>query len=100
MPKAKKSFLAPITESQIYRSIMRVGIPSTRRERMMIVLSNVFIHLHPARIPKHAVKVKYTWCMGGLTFFIFLVLTVTGILLMFYYRPVTEYAYSWSSRSG
>ena len=93
MAKAKKSFLAPITESQIYRSIMRVGIPSTRRERMMIVLSNVFIHLHPARIPKHAVKVKYTWCMGGLTFFIFLVLTVTGILLMFYYRPVTEYAY-------
>ena len=93
MPKAKKSFLAPITESQIYRSIMRVGIPSTRRERMMIVLSNVFIHLHPARIPKHAVKVKYTWCMGGLTFFVFLVLTVTGILLMFYYRPVTEYAY-------
>ncbi len=93
MPKAKKSFLAAITDSQVYRSIMRVGIPSTRRERMMIILSNVFLHLHPARIPKHAVKVKYTWCMGGLTFFIFLVLTVTGILLMFYYRPVTEYAY-------
>jgi quinol-cytochrome oxidoreductase complex cytochrome b subunit len=32
--------------------------------------------------------------MGGLTFFIFLVETVTGILLMFYYRPTLEFAYT------
>lgn len=31
--------------------------------------------------------------MGGITFFLFLVEVVTGLLLMFYYRPVTEYAY-------
>ena len=60
---------------------------------MMGVLNNVFLHLHPVRLPKHAVKVKYTWCMGGLSFFIFLVLTITGILLMFYYRPTVEAAY-------
>jgi quinol-cytochrome oxidoreductase complex cytochrome b subunit len=45
-------------------------------------------------MPKHAVKLKYTWCMGGLSFYIFLVLTITGILLMFYYRPTIEYAYT------
>jgi quinol-cytochrome oxidoreductase complex cytochrome b subunit len=28
-----------------------------------------------------------------MTFFLFLVEVITGILLMFYYRPVTEYAY-------
>ena len=32
--------------------------------------------------------------MGGMTFFLFLVLTVTGVLLMFYYRPTLEYAYT------
>jgi quinol-cytochrome oxidoreductase complex cytochrome b subunit len=32
--------------------------------------------------------------MGGLTFFIFLIETITGILLMFYYRPTLEYAYT------
>jgi quinol-cytochrome oxidoreductase complex cytochrome b subunit len=32
--------------------------------------------------------------MGGLSFFLFLVLTLTGTLLMFYYRPTTEWAYS------
>ena len=32
--------------------------------------------------------------MGGLTFFLFLVETITGLLLMFYYRPTAEYAYN------
>ena len=36
---------------------------------------------------------SYTWCMGGTAFFLFLVETITGLLLMFYYRPTVEYAY-------
>ncbi len=32
--------------------------------------------------------------MGGITFFLFLVETVTGVLLMFYYRPTLEHAYN------
>ena len=32
--------------------------------------------------------------MGGVTFFLFLVETVTGVLLMFYYRPTLEWAYN------
>ena len=82
-----------VSESQVWKSIFRTGIPVSRRQRMMSVLNNVFLHLHPVRLPKHAVKVKYTWCMGGLSFFVFLVLTVTGILLMFYYRPTSQHAY-------
>ena len=35
---------------------------------------------------------RFTWCMGGTTFFLFLVLTLTGLMLMFYYRPTVEYA--------
>jgi len=58
------------------------------------MLSNVFLHLHPVRIRKSGVKLRYTWCMGGLSFFLFLVLTFTGLLLMFYYRPTLEYAYT------
>ena len=77
-------------QTQVGRAIFRTGIPRNRRQRMMVMLNNVFLHLHPVRLPKHAVKVKYTWCMGGVSFFVFLVLTVTGILLMFYYRPTVE----------
>ena len=90
MAKEKKqNILEKIADSQVWKSIFRTGIPVTRRQRMMAVLNNVFLHLHPVRLPKHAVKVKYTWCMGGLSFFLFLILTISGILLMFYYRPVS-----------
>jgi len=30
---------------------------------------------------------------GGITFFLFLVETITGVLLMFYYRPTLQWAY-------
>ncbi|MCH7521769.1 MAG: cytochrome b N-terminal domain-containing protein [Candidatus Marinimicrobia bacterium] len=92
--KKPKSRLTAISESPVWKSIFRTGIPVTRRQRMMGILNNVFLHLHPVRLPKHAVKLKYTWCMGGLSFFLFLVLTISGILLMFYYRPTVEYAYT------
>jgi hypothetical protein len=51
--------------SQIWKSIIRSGVPKTRRQRMHAILGSVFLHLHPARLPKHAVKIGYTWCMGG-----------------------------------
>ena len=56
-------------------------------------MTNVFLHLHPVKIRKSGIRLKFTWCMGGLTFFLFLVETFTGLLLMFYYRPTVAYAY-------
>ena len=90
----KKSIFQYLLDSQLYKSIIRSGVPRTRRQRMYAVLGNVFLHLHPARLPRHAVKIGYTWCMGGLSFFIFVVLTITGIMLMFYYRPTVAYAFT------
>ena len=83
-----------LTETQLWTSVFRHGRPDSDRNRVLVMLSNVFLHLHPVRIRKSGVKLRYTWCMGGLSFFLFLVLTFTGLLLMFYYRPTLEYAYS------
>jgi len=82
-----------VLDSQIKKSIFRVGIPNTDRKRVLIVLGNVFLHLHPTKVRTSGVKLRYTWCAGGLSFFLFLVLTLTGVLLMFYYRPTVEGAY-------
>jgi quinol-cytochrome oxidoreductase complex cytochrome b subunit len=81
------------TSSQLYESIFRHGYVDSVRNRALTVTSNVFLHLHPITIPRHALRVRFTFCLGGLTFFLFLVETITGVLLMFYYRPVPEYAY-------
>src|SRR5260221_476089 len=83
-----------LTETQVWTSIFRHDRPDTDRGRVLVMLSNVFLHLHPVRIRKSGVKLRYTWCMGGLSFFLFLSLTLTGLLLMFYYRPTLEYAYT------
>jgi quinol-cytochrome oxidoreductase complex cytochrome b subunit len=83
-----------IIDSQIWRSMFRGGVwKDTPRDRAQHILGNVWLHLHPSRVRKHGLKWTYTWGLGGLSFFLFLILTVTGVLLMFYYRPSVELAY-------
>jgi quinol-cytochrome oxidoreductase complex cytochrome b subunit len=77
----------------VWRSIFRSGYPNTPRNQMLVVATNVFLHLHPTRIHRTHVKVTHTYCLGGLSFFLFLGLTITGVLLMFYYVPSVERAY-------
>jgi quinol-cytochrome oxidoreductase complex cytochrome b subunit len=82
-----------ITETQLWKSIFRHGYKDTSRNRALMVISNVFLHLHPIKVRKSGVKMSYTWCMGGTSFFFFLVTVVTGVFLMFYYRPTVPQAY-------
>src|SRR5438034_1382363 len=88
-----KDFLDSFSGTQVWKSIVRHGIPRTDRNRALAVLSNVFLHLHPIKVRKSGIKLQYTWCMGGVTFFLFLLETFTGLLLMFYYWPTVDYAY-------
>jgi quinol-cytochrome oxidoreductase complex cytochrome b subunit len=88
-----KDIDAAVKESQLWKSVMRHGTDPTDRNRSLFVLTNVFLHLHPAKLWRHGSKIRFTWCMGGITFFLFIVLTITGVLLMFYYHPDKQNAY-------
>ena len=88
-----KGLIKKITDSPVWKSIFRHGYEDVDRNKMLQIRSNVFLHLHPFKLSRNAFKFRFTWCMGGITFFLFLIEVVTGLLLMFYYRPVTEYAY-------
>ena len=82
-----------VTESQIWRSIFRHGYPDTPLNQSLVMMGNVFLHLHPVKVSRKAMKITYTWCLGGLSFFLFLVLTITGVFLMFYFVPEQSVAY-------
>jgi len=82
-----------LRSTQFWKSVFRHAPPVDRRNRVLAVLSNLVLHLHPVSVPKHALRLRFTWCMGGITAFLFLVEITTGVLLMFYYRPTTELAY-------
>ncbi len=85
--------------SQVVGAILRPGSPfkqsyaDSPRNRSYVVMNNVLYHLHPVKVKRHAVKLSYTLCLGGLSFFLFIHLTITGIFLMFYYTPTAELAY-------
>jgi quinol-cytochrome oxidoreductase complex cytochrome b subunit len=83
-----------VFHNYVWQSIFRSGYPNTPRNQMLVVATNVFLHLHPTRIHKTHVKITHTYCLGGLSFFLFLGLTVTGVLLMFYYVPSVTSAYT------
>ena len=80
-------------ETQFWKSIFRHKLDDSPRNRSLAVLSNVFLHLHPARINRDAVRYGFTWGMGGITFYLFVILTLTGTLLMFYFHPTKGQAY-------
>ncbi|HLA38133.1 MAG TPA: cytochrome b N-terminal domain-containing protein [Candidatus Brocadiales bacterium] len=82
-----------ITKSQVYKSIFRRGFEDTPRNRFLAIFSNVFLHLHPPFVKRHALKFTHSWCMGGITFLLFLVLCFTGVFLCFYYHPDKINAY-------
>lgn len=86
--------------SQVVESILRPGSPFKKgysdspRNRSYVVMNNVLYHLHPVKVKRHGVKLSYTLCLGGLSFFLFILLTITGIFLMFYYTPAADTAYA------
>jgi quinol-cytochrome oxidoreductase complex cytochrome b subunit len=47
-------------------------------------------HLHPPRLEAERVRVRHTFCLGGLSFLLFLVLGASGGVLMFHYIPTPQ----------
>ncbi len=92
-PTPRPSLSQTAKKTKLWKSIFRHDFTDTPRTRLQRVFGNVFLHLHPVRVAKDAIRITYTWGQGGLSFFLFLVLFVTGMLLMFYYRPTTIHAF-------
>lgn len=83
-----------LKENRVWQSVFRHGYTPTERNQSLAITSNVFLHLHPVKVRRHALKYIYTLGLGGASFFLFIVLAITGVLLMFYYVPSTKEAYS------
>ncbi len=93
MADERPSLKQYVKKTKLWKSVFRHDFADTPRTRLQRIFGNVFLHLHPVRIAKDALRVTYTWGLGGISFYLFLVLIVTGILLMFYYRPASLLAY-------
>ena len=82
-----------LTESGLWRSIVRHGALPTNRNRVMLVIENVFLHLHPAKTRRRNLEATSTYYLGAVSLILFVVLTLTGLYLMLYYHPSVPQAY-------
>src|SRR5690606_25730204 len=78
---------------QFLRSVLRTGMPTTDRTRSNFVFGNVFLHLHPVRTHRWSLRWATTLGLGIASASAFLITLVTGVLLMFYYKPYPDAAY-------
>ncbi|HEY3352793.1 MAG TPA: hypothetical protein VGQ83_06065, partial [Polyangia bacterium] len=67
-----------------WRSLFRHGFPASDRTRSEAVFHNLFLHIHPTRTHRWSLRPSFTLGLGVLSAASFLVLAVTGVLLMFY----------------
>jgi len=79
--------------SNVWNSIFRNPLPSTDLERASTSFTNFFLHIHPVKVNRNTLRPVYTLGLGLISVFLFLILAVTGVLLMFYYVPSTTQAY-------
>ena len=48
-----------IRNSQVWKSIFRHPAPRDRRNRVVVMLTNVFLHLHPVSVRKSGIDLSF-----------------------------------------
>jgi len=87
------SVLDSLRETKVWKSIFRRGPANTNRTRSLAVFGNLFLHWLPVKVREKSLRVRASYYLGSISFLLFIVLFVTGTLLMFYYHPATPHAY-------
>ena len=78
---------------RMYEVTFRSGVPKTDRTRSTFIFGNVFLHLHSVRTHLWTLRWSTTMGLGIMTTAAFLITLITGVLLMFYYKPYPDVAY-------
>ena len=85
--------LKNLRTTRVWKSIFRRGPALTNRTRSVAVFGNLFLHWLPVKVREKSLRVRAAYYLGSLSFLLFLLLVVTGVLLMFYYHPAAPNAY-------
>ncbi len=79
---------------RVWRSIFRSPpLPRTELERSQSVAANFFFHIHSSKVYERTLKARTTLGLGLITLYTFIILALTGVVLMFYYVPSPEQAF-------
>jgi cytochrome b6 len=79
--------------TRVWTSVFRRGPARTNRTRSIAIFGNLFLHAVPVKVREKSLRVRATYYLGSISFFLLVLLTATGILLMLYYHPAVPQAY-------
>jgi len=79
--------------TRVWKSIFRRGPALSNRTRSLAVFGNLFLHFLPVKVRERSLRVRASYYVGSISFLLFVLLAVTGVLLMFYYHPAVPQAY-------
>jgi len=82
-----------MTKNRLWRAVVRHGVEPTNRNRVQVVMENVFLHLHSAKTRSRNLEFSSTFYLGGIALVLLGLLVATGLLLMLYYHPSVPQAY-------
>jgi len=85
--------LSRLRKTRVWKSIFRRGPALTNRTRSLAVVGNLFLHFLPVKVREKSLRVRATYYLGSISFLLFVILSITGVLLMFYYHPAVPQAY-------
>jgi quinol-cytochrome oxidoreductase complex cytochrome b subunit len=85
--------IARLRETRIWKSIFRRGPAVTNRTRSLAVFGNLFLHWLPVKVREKSLRVRASYYLGSISLLLFALLTISGLLLMFYYHPAVPQAY-------
>lgn len=80
---------------RLWRWITWTWSPASELEASTSIVENLWLHWFPAKVDERSFGWRYSLWLGAISALLFFILTVTGVLLMFFYVPSTQQAY-WS----
>ena len=88
------NILNKLQTNRIWRAISRTKFPiRTNLDRSLVIFNSLTLHIHPVKVRERAIRFSYTFYLGFASFFLFVILVVTGLVLMLYYQPAIPNAY-------
>ena len=78
---------------KVWQQLTWTWKPESEREAGDSIVRNFLLHWFPAKVTRQSLSFPYSLWLGTVSAVLFLVLTLTGVVLMFLYVPSVERAY-------
>ena len=78
---------------KLWEKLTWTWAPRSEREAGEAIVRNLWLHWFPAKVARRSMSWNYSLYFGVASASLFLILTVTGLLLMLFYVPATSEAY-------